>query len=348
MKILVFEYITGGGFNKQELPDSLASEGRLMLQALLDNLHSCAGNRNDIAVSVMLDSRVNGSINTTGFDTVIIKPEQNSHEEFTRLVQLCDAVWPIAPEFDGILQTLCQMVESLGKKLLTSPAGAVAVTGNKYKTYQHLKQHHIATVPTQMFTGEMWDDQYLAQDLMGISSANPNCKAAQWLVKPVDGAGCADSYLLADRNDFEQMHSRKGQYIIQPHIQGKKTSLSCLFKEGVGWLLCVNLQQFEIINQQYQLSKIIVNHDSNLSVYQALVEKIARALPELWGYVGIDLIETQEQVLVLEINPRLTTSFVGIDAALGLNVAENVLQLLRGKPILKADCNQTITLSVKS
>jgi predicted ATP-grasp superfamily ATP-dependent carboligase len=348
MKVLVFEYITGGGFNKQELPDSLASEGRLMLQALLDNLSSSVGSGNEIAVTVMLDSRVNGSINTTGFDRVIIKPAHNSHEEFTRLVQLCDAVWPIAPEFDGILQTLCQTVELLGKKLLTSPAGAVAVAGNKYKTWQHLKQHHIATVPTQMFTGEMWDDQYLAQDLMGISSANPNCKAAQWLVKPVDGAGCADSYILADRNDFEQMHSRKGQYIIQPHIEGKKTSLSCLFKEGVGWLLCVNLQQFDIINQQYQLSKIIVNHDSNLSVYQELVENIARALPDLWGYVGIDLIETQEQVLVLEINPRLTTSFVGIGAALGLNVAENVLQLLRGKPTLKAACNQPITLSVKS
>ena len=37
MKILVFEYITGGGFNKHELPDALANEGRLMLQALLDN-----------------------------------------------------------------------------------------------------------------------------------------------------------------------------------------------------------------------------------------------------------------------------------------------------------------------
>lgn len=344
MKILVFEYITGGGFNKQELPDSLASEGRLMLQALLDNLRSCAGNRIEIAVTVMLDSRVNGSINTTGFDTVIIKPDQNSLEEFARLVPLCDAVWPIAPEFEGILQTLCQMVESLGKKLLTSPAGAVEVTGNKFNTYQHLKQHHIATVPTQMFTGKMWNDRYLAQELTRLSHA---CKARQWLVKPVDGAGCADSYILADRNDFEQMHLRRGEYIIQPHIQGKKTSLSCLFKEGVGWLLCVNLQQFDIINQQYQLSKIIVNHDSNLSVYHLLVDNIARALPELWGYVGIDLIETPEQVLVLEINPRLTTSFVGIDAALGINVAENILQLLRDQPTLKALCNQPITLSVK-
>lgn len=351
MKILVFEYITGGGFNKQELPDSLASEGRLMLNALLDNLRSYAEHGKGIAVVVMLDSRVNESINTAGFDTVIINPEQDCHEEFARLALHCDAVWPIAPEFDGILQTLCQIVELSGKKLLTSPARAVAITGNKFNTYQHLKQHHIATVPTRIFTSAAWisnsDTQRLAQEHVELSSAKPTCKVDQWLVKPVDGAGCSDSYILTDQQDFEQMLSRKGHYVIQPHIQGKKTSLSCLFKEGMGWLLCANLQQFDIINQQYHLSKIIVNHHSDSSVYQLLVDNIARVLPELWGYAGIDLIETQEQLFVLEINPRLTTSFVGINAALGINVAENILQLLKGKPTLKAVCNQPITIKVK-
>jgi len=349
MKILVFEYITGGGFNKQELPDSLASEGRLMLQALLDNLRSYIEG-NGITVIVMLDSRVNGSLNTAGFDTVIIKPEQNSHEEFARLALHCDAVWPIAPEFDGVLQTLCQTVELLGKTLLTSPSSAVAITGNKFNTYQRLKQHHIAIVPTRIFTSAAWesnsDTPELAQELAGLSYASPTCKVEQWLVKPVDGVGCLDSYILTDRKDFEQMRSRKGHYVIQPHIEGKKTSLSCLFKQGIGWLLCANLQQFNIINQQYHLSKIIVNHHSDLSVYQDLVDNIAHALPELWGYVGIDLIETPEQLLVLEINPRLTTSFVGINAALGINVAENVLQLLEGKPSIKAVCNQPVTIQV--
>jgi predicted ATP-grasp superfamily ATP-dependent carboligase len=351
MKILVFEYITGGGFNKQELPDSLANEGRLMLHALLDNLRSYAENENEscIELVVMLDNRFIGSINTAGFDTVIIKPEQNSHDEFARLVQFCDAIWPIAPEFDGILQALCQTVELLGKRLLTSPASAVALTGNKFNTYQRLKQHHIATVPTRMFTNVGWDSdiQYLAQELDESNSANLTCKIEQWLVKPVDGVGCADSYILTDRKDFEQIHSRKGHYVIQPHLQGKKTSLSCLFKQGIGWLLCANLQQFDIINQQYHLSKIIVNHYSDLSEYQNLVDNIARALPELWGYVGIDLIETPEQRFVLEINPRLTTSFVGINAALGINVAENILQLLKGKPTLNAVYNQSITIKVK-
>ena len=353
MKILVFEYITGGGFNKQELPDSLASEGRLMLQALLDNLRSYTehGKGSGITVLVMLDSRVNGSINTAGVDTIILKPEQNSHEEFAQLALLCDAVWPIAPEFDGILQTLCQIVELSGKTLLTSPASAVAVTGNKFNTYQHLRQQHIATVPTRMFTGtdcvNESDAQRFAQEFAQSGSANMSCKIEQWLVKPIDGVGCEDSYILTDRQDFEQMHARKGRYVIQPHIEGKKTSLSCLFKQGSGWLLCVNLQQFNIINRQYHLSKIIVNHQSDSGRYQDLVDILANALPELWGYVGIDLIETSEQLFVLEINPRLTTSFAGINAALGINVAENILQLLKGKPTLKAVCNQPVTINVK-
>lgn len=349
MKILVFEYITGGGFNKQELPDSLAAEGRLMLQALLDDLRSVTEQVQDVSVIVMLDSRINGSINTAGFETVIIKPEQNSLEEFARLAMHCDAVWPIAPEFDGILQTLCQTVGSSGKRLLTSPACAVALTGNKFDTYQHLKKHFIATVPTRMFTKASWegDIQHLVQELVEFSSVNMNCKIAQWLAKPVDGVGCTDSYILTDRQDFERMLPRKGQYVIQPHIQGKKTSLSCLFKQGIGWLLCANLQKFDINDQQYHLSKIIVNCQSDLSPYQCLVDNIAHAFPELWGYAGIDLIETSEQLLVLEINPRLTTSFVGINAALGINVAENILQLVNGNPTLKAVCNQSITINVK-
>ena len=352
MKILVFEYITGGGFNKQDLPDSLAREGRLMLHALLDSLRAYAKDKNgsEISVVVMVDSRVNGLINTDGFDTAIINPEHNSHEEFVRLALLCDAVWPIAPEFDSILQTLCQTVEWLGKPLLTSPASAVAVTGNKFKTYQHLKQHHITTVPTLLFAVETWtsqgDAQSLEEELAGLSPASLTGKVEEWLVKPVDGVGCTDSHILTNPDDFEQMRSREGNYVIQPHIQGKKTSLSCLFKDGRGWLLCANLQHFDIINQQYQLSKIIVNDDADVSDYKDLVDTVAHALPDLWGYVGIDLIATPEQLFVLEINPRLTTSCVGINAALGINVAENILQLLTGEPIIKTLCNQPITITV--
>ena len=53
MKILVFEYITGGGYSQQEIPESLAREGRLMLLALLQNLLLLQ----DVELVLMLDER---------------------------------------------------------------------------------------------------------------------------------------------------------------------------------------------------------------------------------------------------------------------------------------------------
>ncbi|MGZ4957219.1 MAG: ATP-grasp domain-containing protein [Methylobacter sp.] len=319
MKILVFEYITGGGFNKQELPDSLAGEGSLMLNALLDDLSRL----NNLEVTIMLDWRLSNSIEV---NSVIIRPEHDVTEEFVRLVKQSDLVWPIAPEFDGILQNLCQTVESLGKVLLTSPATAVAIAGNKFKTYELLNRHHIASVPTRIF-----DDAY---------------SPGEWMIKPIDGAGCSDSRVITNRLDFEQMVTSEGRYIIQPHLQGAKTSLSCLFKQGRGWLVCANLQRFEFADQQYHLTGIVVNHYRDLSAYQQLIDKIAGALPELWGYAGIDLIEN-DRTWVLEINPRLTTSFVGIYDALGINIAEAVLQLMHGEPIINPAYNRPVTIQAK-
>jgi predicted ATP-grasp superfamily ATP-dependent carboligase len=142
------------------------------------------------------------------------------------------------------------------------------------------------------------------------------------------------------------MQARSGRYIIQPQLAGQTISLSCLFKQGRGWLLCANQQQFTISKQQYHLAQLIVNHTDDLAVYRALVDAIALALPELWGYVGIDLIETPEQSWVLEINPRLTTSYVGINKALGLNVVEAVLQLVHGDPCLKTQGHQAVSIQV--
>ncbi|MGZ8200249.1 MAG: ATP-grasp domain-containing protein, partial [Methylosarcina sp.] len=123
-----------------------------------------------------------------------------------------------------------------------------------------------------------------------------------------------------------------------------KTSLSCLFKQGEGWLLCANRQEFELIQKQYHLSEIVVNDTRNLEPFRPLVASVARAFPELWGYAGIDLIETPDDIRVLEINPRLTTSFAGIASALGINTASLVLQLLEGDPIIQPRSAEAISL----
>jgi predicted ATP-grasp superfamily ATP-dependent carboligase len=63
--------------------------------------------------------------------------------------------------------------------------------------------------------------------------------------------------------------------------------------------------------------------------YRGLASAIARALPGLWGYVGVDFIETENGPVVVDINPRVTTSYAGLMPALGVNVAMRMLALRR-------------------
>jgi tyramine---L-glutamate ligase len=325
LKIVVFEYSTGGGLNKSDLPESLAREGLLMLQSLIDDLAKIEM----VEPLIMLDSRMTGKLAAKPANIHIIGEEQDCHQEFLRLMPLCDAFWPIAPESDGILQSLCEEVGRSGKILLASPASTVAIAGNKWRAFGHLRRHLIATVETQ-------------------SLASFGFTPGEWIIKPADGVGCMDSYLITNQEDFDTVTASldKHNYIIQPHLKGEKTSLSCLFKQGRGWLMCANRQQFAIINKQYHLTGITVNFTSDISRYQALVNDVATAMPDLWGYVGIDLIETPSQILVLEINPRLTTSYAGIHAASGINCARAVLELLAGDPVLQLTRNQTVNIQI--
>lgn len=307
MNLLIFEYITGGGFNRQEIPASLANEGRLMLLALLENFSAMP----EINITLMLDHRFEGLIEASRLNIEIITQDQNPLEKFRYYSRENDAVWPVAPEFDHILLNLCRLVSDEGKLLLTSPATAVAATADKLNTWQRLCRFQIPTVATRL----LGDFQYLP---------------GEWIIKPVDGAGSAQTYLISDQTDFIRAVntiSDRSRYIIQPHLEGLKTSLSCLFKQGEAWVISVNLQEFSIIDNQFELKGCRVNYQMPKPEHCDLAKQIARAFPDLWGFAGIDLIETPDRIWVLEINPRLTTSFAGIHSALGVNVAHEVLAL---------------------
>lgn len=278
MKVLIFEYITANG----EMSESLQHEGQMMLDALLNNFSSLS-------------------------DVEVIVATKNN---FQNQLKNVDAAWIIAPEFDGILEHFCRIVESENKMLLTSSSKAVAQTANKLTTFQMLSDAKIQTVPTEIFNRTEYYDT-----------------TKEWIIKPIDGAGAENTFLLTTQNHWSALPYFEKTMLIQPHIHGQKLSLSCIFKNGQARLLCVNLQQFEIENQQFFLKNINVNFKQDDGRYQQLASQIATAFPDLVGYVGIDLIENETACWVLEINPRLTTSFVQIEKKLGLNVAKLVLQL---------------------
>lgn len=328
MKILVFEYVTGGGFRHGEIPDSLAAEGLLMLKALLRDLSEIAGTE----VTAMLDVRFidsipdyRGTVEIFGIDR-----HRLADQELLEHSKRFDAVWLVAPEIDNILFDLTRMLERQQTRVLSSSSESVALTSNKLETYRHLMRHRIEAVRSERFRADRFEP------------------VGRQVVKPIDGMGCERTFRIDDAEDWAVVAPQlgDGEYIVQPYVDGTPASLSCLFDRGTAWLLCRNVQVIELIECRFRLTACRVNEPGVTEAHLSLVDRIAKALPGLSGYVGIDVIETAEAVSVLEINPRLTTSFAGIWQALGVNVAEHVLRMPADLPVLNPVSNRSITVAI--
>jgi predicted ATP-grasp superfamily ATP-dependent carboligase len=230
------------------------------------------------------------------------------------------------------LQSLAEMAVACNTETLLSDLATLKICADKLATYQELTKHRLPVVETRLLEE-------------GVEGWVGNV-----VVKIADGVGCQDSFVVtADQLPTALAElSEPGRYIIQPYQLGQAASLSCLFKSGQGWLLCCNQQHIVLDQGRFSLQGCLVNAaNPKRHFYQHLVAAIAEAMPGLWGYIGIDIIETGGVgPLVLEINPRLTTSYVGIRRATGINVAEQVLQLLNLEPDLQPTINQAIPVAI--
>jgi predicted ATP-grasp superfamily ATP-dependent carboligase len=67
-----------------------------------------------------------------------------------------------------------------------------------------------------------------------------------------------------------------------------------------------------------------------------LGRRAIEAVPGLKGYVGVDLVLADDGAdQVIEINPRLTTSYLGLRALAETNLAEAMLAIATGRPLPK-------------
>ncbi|MGY6215060.1 ATP-grasp domain-containing protein [Methylolobus aquaticus] len=313
VRILLLEYVTGGGLTPTPSIASLIAEGRLMRDALLTDLAEIPGT----AVRFMQhasfeDPPLSGEY---PIQRVRVAAEQVFEDCWQAELALCDAVWPIAPETDGLLARLCRDAEAAGRVLLTAPADAVTLTASKLRTVTALREAGIPAVPTE------------AAD----PSLPPNLPFPI-VVKPDDGAGCAGIRILRTEAEWWDWSTSTGTagWVVQPLVAGEHRSLSALFSAGRAQLLSCNGQHLRMTDGGLELEACTVNlKEIDWDAAQRLAAAVAAAIPKLWGYAGIDFIQTRRGPMVLEVNPRLTTSYVGLRPALGINVASHVIQLSR-------------------
>ena len=78
--------------------------------------------------------------------------------------------------------------------------------------------------------------------------------------------------------------------------------------------------------------------DARAPALDMLARAVVAALPGLRGFVGIDLVWSSalDAPVAIEVNPRLTTAFVGLSRRLGRNVGAEVLAASWREPALEA------------
>lgn len=306
MRVFVFEYITGGGSVGAPMVASLAAEGDLMLAAAVRDLIAV----DSVEVMVCRDHRLD--LPDLPIEAYWVADDWRT--TWRECLKRADAVLPIAPETDGVLEQLCREVERSGCLLLNSSAQAVALAGGKQRTLEVLGEAGVPVV-----------ESHRADRL-------PQLPSGALVVKPDNGAGCQGIRLLVGQTalgDFLAAQNDPGTWLVQPYLPGTAASLSLLVGHDCVCLLGSNRQRVVQVDDGFSLLGCVVNglHAERGPLLE-LGQRICRAIPGLFGYVGVDLVVTEQGPVVLEVNPRLTTSYVGLSRSTGRNIAELMLRML--------------------
>ncbi|MEC8085843.1 MAG: ATP-grasp domain-containing protein, partial [Pseudomonadota bacterium] len=142
--------------------------------------------------------------------------------------------------------------------------------------------------------------------------------------------------------DLKHFDSKK--YIIQEYIKGKSFSASIFCSKGNFTILSLNEHQVKKNKNNYiKINKIIVNKNisDNLKIY-GLINKLKKNISTLSGYIGIDFIITNDDIYIIELNPRITTSFTKLNSTLGINLA----RLINNSNIITPICGKTSRINL--
>ena len=236
----------------------------------------------------------------------VVTPERPDFEgEIRRLAPGCDVGLVIAP--DRLLFRYTQILEGLTHNVGCGSMNA-AVCANKQRTAAILARNGVA-VP-------------------------PDAGEGKRIVKPVTGCG-AQGVRLTDEEpgagEFAQAYV-EGETLSVSLVGSRVTGNVCEYYSGnPPLLLAVNRQEIAVGDDgrvRYLGGETPVHPDRE----EEIVEVAVRAMNILGcqGYAGIDII-AGDRIYVVDVNPRPTTSLVGIAAVMEEEIADILVTASHGE-----------------
>jgi len=209
-RILVHEFLTGGGWQEAESLPGLAAEGIAMLQAVLTDFQLWGR----AYLVTTLDHRLIG-LPLAAHRVVSLSHKEHSHT-LADLAAQVDAALIIAPESDGILTRLSSLVEETGTQLLGTSSMGVAIAGDKWDCFLRFRQDGLPTPNTR-------------QTSCAGAAAVAEELGFPLVVKPVDGVGCEGVSLASDFSSLnlalDLMSSMHKDVLLQQYLPGTHASV---------------------------------------------------------------------------------------------------------------------------
>lgn len=292
-----------------------------MLLAVIRDLQKA----NDVSVSTIWDARL-GEFPLNGVNAVVVPSFNESLIAYRDLLQAADYTLVIAPEFGSVLQIACEWARKESNSQLLGPtAPAIAACSDKLE------------LPGLLGSGV----PMIATKAAPIDQPPFDFPI---VLKPFDGAGSIGVRLVESLDEYQahvrnaknlpvSYEFRKQAFVAQPFQSGQPMSVGVIVSLDRTCRTVLPIAEQHLSNDgqfKYQGGKIPADINSDADARERLVQIVARILdrhPGLVGYFGIDLLFEPEsrQWHVVEINPRITTSFLGYSRASKTSLLASVL-----------------------
>ncbi|HEX3599209.1 MAG TPA: ATP-grasp domain-containing protein [Lacipirellulaceae bacterium] len=315
MRIFVYEWATGGGLVEEPgpLPATLVREGAGMIGALVADFQRMPGCR----VVAFRDPRI-VQLALGNCELIEVLSRFEHDEEFERVAVSADATILIAPEFDGILGRLARRVITAGGRLLSPSPAFIRIAGDKQRTCEALQTANVRTPEGVVLES----DEPLPADFPYPAVA-----------KPIDGAGSQDTYFVRGQHDKPPAYAWRRR--LERFVPGMAASAAILCGPKGQLSLPPCKQRISEDGRLRYLGGELPLAPGLAERAQTLAVSAVAALPPAVGYVGVDLVLGREpdgsEDFVIEVNPRLTTSYVGLRAATRSNLAEAMWHISQGE-----------------
>lgn len=317
--VFVVEWASGGGFwvdgSAYSADNVYLRQGSAMAEAFVADLH-----RAGFQVRLLQDSRANATPIPNQIETISISSADMFWKELRDGAEAADWFLVIAPECAGWLQRCHVELLGLERKSLSPTGNFLNIAASKHATSERLR---VAGV--QRLVGEMLEP--------GCESNRETCKEKVGLpaiLKPDDGAG---GERLAIRDWSEVPDFLAGRWRIESLIDGVSVSIAAWVGPAVVFWTEPVSQRFsergagEYLGGEFPL-------DPELAARTKRLAKAGMAaLGPTQGYVGLDIVLADDPFFdaIVDVNPRLTCSYIGLRQIYATNLAAAIVQICRGE-----------------